>query len=117
MATVNSGSVKRAERKAAQQVKRAATAGWVQDIDRLGYVARGLLYIIMGGLALQLVTGTGGQASDPVGALRYIAGQPYGKVLLVVMLVGLFGYAFWGLVRGLFDVMHKGSGAQGLLQR
>ena len=118
MATANSGSLKQAEHKAAQQVKHAATGGgWVEGVERLGYVARGLLYIIMGGLALQLALGTGGRATDPVGALKYIAGQPYGKALLVVMIIGLLGYAFWGFVRGLFDALGKGSDAKGLIQR
>jgi len=117
MATVNSGSIKQAEHKAARQVRRAATAGWVENVERLGFVARGLLYIIMGGLALQLVTGSGGKTSDPVGALRFIAGQPYGKILLVVMIIGLAGYSFWGFMRGLFDALGKGSDAKGLVQR
>jgi hypothetical protein len=117
MATANSGSLKQAQHKAARQVRRAATAGWVENVERLGYVARGLLYIIMGGLALQLVTGSGGKTSDPVGALKFIAGQPYGKTLLVVMIIGLAGYSFWGFMRGLFDALGKGSDAKGLIQR
>jgi hypothetical protein len=118
MATANSQSVKSTPQKAAQHMRRAATGGgWIEGIERFGFVARGLLYIIMGGLALQLALGVGGKTSDPVGALKYLAGQPYGKVLLVAMIVGLAGYSFWGFMRSLFDALGKGSDAKGLAQR
>ena len=117
MTTMKSASLKQARSKAAHQVRRAATGGWIEGLERWGYVARGVLYVIMGGLALQLAMGAGGQAADPVGALRYIAGQPYGKVLLVAMVVGLAGYSLWGFVRALFDPLGKGSDVKGLLQR
>jgi hypothetical protein len=117
MATANPTSLKHAGNQAARQAKHLASGGWVERLERLGYVARGTLYIIMGALALQLALGAGGQADDPVGALRYVAQQPYGKILLVVMIVGLAGYSLWGFVRALFDALHKGSDLKGLVQR
>ena len=117
MATIRSSSLKQAGHNAAHRVERAATGGWIEGLERWGYVARGVLYIIMGSLALQLAMGAGGQAADPLGALRLIAHQPYGKVLLVAMVVGLAGYALWGLVRALFDPLNKGHSAKGLATR
>jgi len=117
MATMNSSSLKQAGHRAAHRVERAATGGWIEGLERWGYVARGVLYIIMGSLALQLAMGAGGQAADPLGALRLIARQPYGKVLLVAMVVGLAGYSLWGLVRALFDPLNKGHNAKGLATR
>jgi hypothetical protein len=117
MATPKSASLKQAGHQAAHQAKRAVTGGWIEGLERWGYVARGVLYIIMGALALQLALGAGVKSADPVGALKVIAEQPYGKVLLVAMIVGLTGYSLWGFVRGLFDALDKGSDAKGLAQR
>jgi hypothetical protein len=117
MATINSGSIKRAGNQAEHQAIRAASGGWVEGLERWGYVARGLLYLIVGGLALQLALGAGGKTADPVGALRYMAQQPYGKVLLVAMVLGLAGYSLWGFVRAFLDPLGKGAGAKGLVAR
>jgi len=116
MATAKS-TLKQTGSQAARTAKQATTGGWIEGLERWGYVARGALYIIMGALALQLAMGSGGKTADPVGALRYIAGQPYGKVLLAAMVIGLFGYSLWGFARGLFDALDKGSDAKGLAQR
>jgi hypothetical protein len=117
MATAKSASLKRAGNQAARKARRATTGGWIEGLERWGYVARGVLYIIMGALALQLALGSGGKTTDPVGALRYIAGQPYGRVLMAAIVVGLAGYSLWGFARGLFDALDKGSDAKGLAQR
>jgi Domain of Unknown Function (DUF1206) len=109
MATAKSASLKQAGSRAAHKAKRAATGGWIEGLERWGYVARGALYIIMGALALQLALGSGGHTADPVGVLHYIAVQPYGKVLMAAMVVGLAGYSLWGFFRALFDALDKGS--------
>src|SRR5260370_38636440 len=117
MATGESASLTQAGNQGARKARRATTGGRIEGLERWGYVARGALYIIMGALALQLAMGSGGKTTDPVGALRYIAGQPYGRVLMAAMVAGLAGYSMWGFARGLFDALDKGSDAKGLAQR
>jgi hypothetical protein len=68
-------------------------------LARAGLVARGVSYGIIGILALALAVGSGGKATNQRGALTTIADQPFGKVLLIAMTVGLAGYAMWRLVR------------------
>jgi hypothetical protein len=68
-------------------------------LARAGLVARGVIYAIIGVLALELAFGEGGKTTNQQGALHEIAKQPLGKVLLVLMIVGLAGYATWRLVR------------------
>ena len=68
-------------------------------LARAGLVARGVIYAIIGILSIKLAFGTGGKTTDQQGALAEIAKQPFGKVLLVLMIVGLAGYATWRLVR------------------
>jgi hypothetical protein len=68
-------------------------------LARAGLVARGVVYGIVGILALKLAVGAGGKSTDQRGALEAIARQPFGKALLIVMVGGLAGYATWRLVR------------------
>ncbi len=86
-------------------------------LARLGYGARGLIYVIVGWLALMAAFGTGGQTTDTQGALRTILGQPYGKVLLGIVGAGLIGFALWRAVQAIKDVDHHGGEAKGLAIR
>jgi hypothetical protein len=70
-------------------------------LARAGFVARGVVYGLIGVFAVELAAGNGGRAADQQGALRAIAQQPFGKVLLVLVAVGLAGYGFWRLVHAL----------------
>jgi Domain of Unknown Function (DUF1206) len=68
-------------------------------LARAGLFARGVVYAIVGILALKLAVGSGGEATNQRGALEAIAREPFGKALLIAMMVGLAGYAMWRLVR------------------
>ena len=68
-------------------------------LARAGLVARGVIYAIIGVLAIKLALGDGGKTTNQQGALETIAKQPFGKALLILMAVGLAGYAIWRLVR------------------
>jgi hypothetical protein len=76
-----------------------ANARWFEWLARAGLVARGAIYGIIGVLALEVAFGTGGKTTNQKGALAEISQQSGGKVLLVLMAIGLFGYAFWRLLR------------------
>jgi fumarate reductase subunit D len=70
-------------------------------LARSGFVARGLIYGIIGILAIKLAAGAGGTNTNQQGALKTIARQPLGKVLLILVAIGLGGYALWRLVHAL----------------
>ena len=70
-------------------------------LARAGFVARGLIYGIIGILAFKLALGAGGKTTNQRGALETIARQPFGKVLLILVAIGLAGYALWRLLRAL----------------
>lgn len=78
------------------QLAHAKTLGW---LARAGLVARGVVYGIIGILALKLALGDGGKATDQEGALQTIAHQSFGELLLLLVAVGLGGYALWRLIR------------------
>jgi hypothetical protein len=78
-------------------------------LSRAGFVARGLIYAIIGILALKLAFGHGGKLTDQKGALHTIAHQPFGKLLLTLVAIGLGGYSLWRLVRAGIGHGREGS--------
>lgn len=78
-------------------------------LSRAGFVARGLIYGIVGILAFKLAVGAGGKVTDQEGALQTVARQPFGKVLLTLVAIGLGGYALWRLVRAALGRGPEGS--------
>jgi hypothetical protein len=99
-------------------VKRAAANPVLELLERLGYGARGALYVVMGVLALRIAVGiSGGQATDLTGSLVFLIGNPFGKVVLIAMLVGLVAYSVWGFVRAIYDPLHRGRDAKGVMAR
>lgn len=83
-------------RETGEDVVQSAPFEW---LARSGFVARGLIYGIIGILALQLALGVGGKATNQQGALRKIAHQPFGKWLLILVAIGLAGYGLWRIMR------------------
>ncbi len=105
----------------AQDVKDAAgqvtASPAVEALLRLGYVVRGLLYGVIGLLALKVATGGRGQFTDTQGAIATVSRTPWGDILLWVILAGLIGYGLLGLIRAIFDPLRKGTDAKGIVER
>lgn len=76
-----------------------ARSAWFEWLARAGLVARGVIYAIVGVLAIKVALGDGGKTTDQQGAIATIARQPFGEALLILMAVGLAGYSIWRLVR------------------
>ncbi|MCU1377266.1 MAG: hypothetical protein JWN29_249 [Acidimicrobiales bacterium] len=62
---------------------------------RIGLVARGVVYCLLAVLAIQVAAGDRSEEADRQGALRAVARQPFGTVLLVALTIGFAGYALW----------------------
>ena len=90
---------------------------WIEPLARLGYAARGVIYLLVGGLALLSALGNGGSTQDPRGALDTLMQSPGGWIILLVVGIGLIGYAIWRFVQGVYDPDHDGSDAKGLAKR
>ena len=91
-----SGDLGDKARRGGEQLAHARGLGW---LARAGLLARGVVYFVIGLLALELALGEGGKTTDQQGAMKAIAGQSYGKVLLLLLAIGLAGYAIWRLTR------------------
>lgn len=89
----------------------------IETLARLGYASKALVYAIVGGLAMAAATNRGGRVTDTSGALRVILRQPYGQVLLIVLAIGLCGYAVWRLMDAFMDPDRHGTAFRGLVIR
>jgi hypothetical protein len=90
---------------------------WIEALGRFGYASKGIVYLIVGMLAVQAAFGRGGDATDQQGALARVAEAPFGRVLLAVLAIGLLGYALWRFVQSALDTENKGSDGKGLVTR
>jgi uncharacterized protein DUF1206 len=90
---------------------------WAEPAARVGHFAKGVVYVVVGLVAVRAALGWGGRATDARGALQVLRRTPLGDLLLALVAVGLFAYVFWRVAQGLLDLDHKGGGAHGLVVR
>jgi len=109
-----SSNLKLQGKKAARE---ATSSPILENLMRLGYVVRGLVYGVIGVLALQVAIGHGGGLKDTQGAIASLGQSPLGSTLLYIVLAGLIGYAIWGLVRAALDLQPTGASDHGTLAR
>lgn len=95
-ADVGIGTVGGKARRGGEELAHAKTLGW---LARAGLVSRGVVYLVIGVLAVKLALGDGGKATNQTGALKTIGSQSFGEALLVLVAIGLAGYALWRLTR------------------
>ena len=68
---------------------------WLALLARAGMVAQATMYLLVGGLAIELALGLGGKTTDQRGALHTLADEWYGLAALLALAVGFAGYAIW----------------------
>ena len=102
------------------QAARGIGGGFVRStsfeaLSRAGFVARGLIYGIIGLFAFEVAVSDSGKLTSQQGAIRTVASQPFGEFLLLLLAVGLGGYAIWRLVRAALG--HGPEDADSTLER
>jgi hypothetical protein len=83
----------------------------MQVLARAGLAARGVIYILIGWVAILVALGQSSRQADQQGALQLLAGKPYGVVSLWLLGVGFAGYSLWRLSEAAFGVAGEGNGA------
>jgi len=83
----------------------------MQWLARAGLTARGVIYILIGWVAILVALGSKGHQADQQGALQLLAGTPLGLVSLWLLFIGFVGYALWRFSQVLSGVPGEGSGA------
>ncbi|NEB07925.1 DUF1206 domain-containing protein [Streptomyces coelicoflavus] len=89
------------------RARRAANGSAAEGAARAGLTARGVIYLLVGILALRIAFGTGNRQADRGGALAELSDKPFGAVLLWALGAGLVGMALWRLSEALFGVTGK----------
>ena len=91
---------------------------FVKRLSRFGFYTKGVLYLMIGILALLLVAGfQGGKLTDTTGAIGTVAAQPFGKIVLIIFIVGAIAHGLWNILRGAADVDDAGKNWLGIVKR
>ena len=93
------------------QARRASDSPASTALARAGLAARGVIYILIGWVAILVALGQTSHEADQQGALQLLAGKPYGLVSLWLLGIGFAGYALWRLSEAAFGVTGEGNGA------
>jgi hypothetical protein len=80
--------------------RRAQDSAPFEIAARAGYVVLGVLHIVLGGIAIAIATGGGGQA-DQGGAVEQIRQTPWGPALLWATVIGLAALTVWQVAEAL----------------
>lgn len=88
----------------------------LETLGRVGYAVKGVVYALLGVLAVDAAMGTGNPEGQQ-GAFQAVAGTAFGEGLLWVITVGLAAYALWRLVLAVTDPENEGDGAEGAVRR
>lgn len=107
----NKGSLRQEAKSQTRQAR-----PWLERLARLGFLAKGLVYATVGALAVQVALGSGGQTTDTQGAIQVIAQQPFGRVLLGILGLGLVSYGLWRFMQAVVNPAGR-DGAEGIAAR
>lgn len=105
------------ERDVAVTITRSDAKAGLEQLARLGYAAKALLYATIGYMAGKAALLKGGGATDTRGAMVVVSSAPFGHWLLLVTAAGLVGYSVWRIVEAIKDPERHGRDAKGLAMR
>jgi hypothetical protein len=89
----------------------------LEKFARFGLICKGIVYVLIGILAIMAAMGLSNKKADRNEALGFIYEQPFGQLLLVTIGIGLAGYVTWRFFQTFRDTENAGSDSSGLLKR
>jgi hypothetical protein len=95
----------------------ATNIRWVRAVGRFGLCARGIIYVIIGWLAIDVALRHHNDQVNRKGALSAIASRPLGRILLIVLAIGFLSYAFWQALAAISGRRHGIGGRSSVGQR
>lgn len=86
-------------------------ASWIPPLARVGYAAKGIVYILIGWIALKAAMASGSPEGS-TGALASLVDEEGGQLMLMLIAFGLLGHVIWRAVQALLDPEHPSGGAK-----
>jgi hypothetical protein len=96
---------------ARRSARRAANSPAAHALARAGLLARGIIYILIGWVAILVAAGQSSREADQAGALQLLVGKPYGMISLWLLGIGFVGYALWRFSEAAYGVTGEKNGA------
>jgi hypothetical protein len=91
-------------------------SGALEGVARVGYVARGFIYLVIGYFAFKAAY-SAGRTMDSKDAVRTVFGSTGGVVLMLLLIAALVAFVIWRFLQAGLDLDHHGTGAKGLAVR
>ncbi len=86
-------------------------------LARAGYVTKGMIYLIMGGLAGKVAVAARGRSRDQSGVLTELARQSWGNIALAVLTAGFVLYGLWNAIQAFVDTQGEDRGLTRITER
>jgi hypothetical protein len=90
---------------------------WTETFARFGIISKGIVYCLVGVLTFMAALGMRGENASKNEAFKLIYEQPFGKILLIIVAVGLLGYVTWRFFQSVYDIDSKGNDTNARLTR
>ncbi len=84
---------------------------------RAGFIAKGVVYGIIGVLTFKAAFDMGGQKAGQMQVLEFLEKQTFGNILLILMALGLACYAAWRFIQSIKDPENIGDDKKGTAKR
>jgi len=108
-------TVESAKRQTKEVIERSLP--WIEPLARMGYVAKGIVYLMIAVMATRFALGKQKQPGDFNTVLLKLFSEPFGRVLLALLTIGLIGYGVWCLIQAVMDTEKKGTSLPGIFAR
>jgi hypothetical protein len=102
---------------AGDKAQQAGNSTSLEIVARVGLIAYGAVHLLIAWLAVQIAWGlAGNQSADTSGAMKTLADQPFGRILLWLVAVGLIALALWQSTQAIWGYRDS-EGAQRIRKR
>lgn len=95
--------------RAGAAARRAANSSLMGWLARAGLAARGLMYVLVGFIAVQIAVNGSHQQADRAGAVRLVARTSWGSVILWLLVIGFAGMTLWRLSEAIWGTSEAGG--------
>ena len=106
-------SARRSRARVRSTGRRAGGSNAMSILARAGLAARGVMYGLIGIIAVQIALGTTHRQADRSGAVRLVAATPFGSVILWLLVIGFAGLTLWRLSEAAYGAAGPGGNKTG----